>query len=129
MLGQQQMLRPHVSMVMDGTRNIDLHSEQFYPCVFKDLGNLAQSRTNQDHTCYTVDTAGAEGFLRLLPVYLDHVLFPTLKAMNSTLTYFDMRGVGLETSILTACCTILHPHSSFRFSAMALLLECRTVVL
>ena len=34
----------------------------------------------QDHTCYTVDTAGAEGFLRLLPVYLDHVLFPTLKA-------------------------------------------------
>lgn len=34
----------------------------------------------EDHTCYTVDTAGAEGFIRLLPVYLDHVLFPTLKA-------------------------------------------------
>lgn len=40
--------------------------------------------TATDHTCYTVDTAGAEGFLRLLPVYLDHVLFPTLKC------YVDM---------------------------------------
>lgn len=35
--------------------------------------------TDVDHTCYTVETAGAEGFLRLLPVYLDHLLFPTLK--------------------------------------------------
>jgi Zn-dependent M16 (insulinase) family peptidase len=34
--------------------------------------------TDVDHTCYTVDTAGSEGFLRILPVYLDHVLFPTL---------------------------------------------------
>lgn len=27
---------------------------------------------------YTLSCAGTEGFLRLLPVYLDHVLFPTL---------------------------------------------------
>lgn len=32
-----------------------------------------------DHTCYTISTAGSEGFLSLLPVYLDHILYPTLK--------------------------------------------------
>lgn len=32
-----------------------------------------------DHTCYTISTAGSEGFLSLLPVYLDHVFYPTLK--------------------------------------------------
>ncbi|KAK4537083.1 hypothetical protein CDCA_CDCA11G3108 [Cyanidium caldarium] len=34
--------------------------------------------TDTDHTAYTVTTAGARGFLQLLPIYLDHVLFPTL---------------------------------------------------
>lgn len=31
-----------------------------------------------DHTCYTIATAGQEGFLRLLPIYIDHILYPTL---------------------------------------------------
>ena len=31
--------------------------------------------TDSDHTAYTVTTAGAEGFLNLLPIYLDHLLF------------------------------------------------------
>ena len=34
--------------------------------------------TDVDHTCYTVTTAGQEGFLNLLPIYLDHILYPTL---------------------------------------------------
>lgn len=34
--------------------------------------------TDVDHTCYTVMTAGSEGFLNLLPIYLDHILYPTL---------------------------------------------------
>lgn len=35
-----------------------------------------------DHTCYTISTAGSEGFLSLLPVYLDHILYPTLKVLH-----------------------------------------------
>lgn len=31
-----------------------------------------------DHTCYTMTTAGKDGFLELFPIYLDHILFPTL---------------------------------------------------
>lgn len=34
--------------------------------------------TDTDHTCYTVKTVGKDGFLELLPIYLDHVLYPTL---------------------------------------------------
>ena len=34
--------------------------------------------TDVDHTCYTLTTAGSEGFLNLLPIYLDHILYPTL---------------------------------------------------
>ncbi|CAB4004421.1 uncharacterized protein C05D11.1-like [Paramuricea clavata] len=34
--------------------------------------------TDTDHTCYTMTTAGSEGFLNLLPIYLDHILYPTI---------------------------------------------------
>lgn len=34
--------------------------------------------TDTDHTCYTITTAGSEGFLNLLPIYLDHILYPTI---------------------------------------------------
>ncbi|CAG4968392.1 unnamed protein product [Colias eurytheme] len=34
--------------------------------------------TDIDHTCYTIYTAGDAGMLTLLPIYLDHILRPTL---------------------------------------------------
>lgn len=34
--------------------------------------------TATDHTCYTIETAGSEGFINMLPIYLDHVLYATL---------------------------------------------------
>jgi len=34
--------------------------------------------TDTDHTCYTIATAGQDGFLQLLPIYADHILYPTL---------------------------------------------------
>lgn len=34
--------------------------------------------TDTDHTAYTLTTAGEDGFLSLLPVYLDHILYPTI---------------------------------------------------
>ncbi|XP_050435416.1 uncharacterized protein C05D11.1-like isoform X2 [Adelges cooleyi] len=43
------------------------------------LASGTNAWTDVDHTCYTVTTAGSEGFLSLLPIYLDHILYPTLK--------------------------------------------------
>ena len=42
------------------------------------LASGANAWTETDHTCYTLTTAGSEGFLNLLPIYLDHILNPTL---------------------------------------------------
>lgn len=63
---------------------IFLGSEDYpYKGVLDSLANrcLASGTnawTDVDHTAYTVEVAGSEGFLNLLPVYLDHVLYPTL---------------------------------------------------
>jgi Zn-dependent M16 (insulinase) family peptidase len=35
-----------------------------------------------DHTAYTISSAGPEGFLNMLPVYLEHILHPTLLSSN-----------------------------------------------
>ena len=43
------------------------------------FSNGTNAWTDTDHTAYTVGTAGSQGFLQLLPVYLDHILYPTLQ--------------------------------------------------
>ena len=61
-----------------------LGSEQYpYKGVLDSLANRAFAQgtnawTANDHTAYTLTTAGVDGFLRMLPVYLDHVFYPTL---------------------------------------------------
>ncbi|KAL9129924.1 MAG: hypothetical protein Q9217_001772 [Psora testacea] len=53
-----------------------------YKGVLDKLATRAYSNTNAwtatDHTAYTLDTAGWEGFAQILPVYLEHVIIPTL---------------------------------------------------
>jgi hypothetical protein len=39
-----------------------------------------------DHTCYTMTTAGTDGFCNLLPIYLDHMLYPLLTVRKSALS-------------------------------------------
>lgn len=61
-----------------------LGSEDYpYKGVLDLLGNrcLASGTnawTDKDHTNYTMTTVGSEGFLSLMPIYLDHILFPNL---------------------------------------------------
>ena len=62
---------------------IFMGSEKYpYKGFLDTAGNLCMSSTNAwtatDHTAYTLTTAGWKGFSKLLPVYLDHVLNPTL---------------------------------------------------
>lgn len=37
-----------------------------------------ESECDQDHTSYSLKTVGIDGFLNLLPIYLEHLFFPTL---------------------------------------------------
>ena len=47
-----------------------------------------------DHTCYTVYTAGTSGFLQILPIYLDHILFPTLRKEDFATEVHHISGRG-----------------------------------
>ncbi len=76
-----------------------------------------------DHTAYTVSTVGAEGFLNLLPIYLNHLFFPTLTVnilpistdssspLFNYFTYFRMRAsspkytTSREKALIRASCT------------------------
>jgi len=85
---------------------IFLGSEQ-YP--FKGVLDTAANRlfargtnawTATDHTAYTACHAGADGLLTLLPVYADHVLFPTLTEAGFTTEVYHVNGEGLDAGVV-----------------------------
>ncbi|XP_033325130.2 uncharacterized protein C05D11.1 [Megalopta genalis] len=71
------------------------------------LASGTNAATFVDFTYYTMTTAGSEGFLSLMPVYLDHILYPTLmdsayvtevhhidgKGEDAGVVYCEMQGV------------------------------------
>ena len=56
--------------------------------------------TAVDHTCYTMDTAGEDGFLQLLPVYLDHLLYPTLTSSGFHTEVHHIKGDGDDAGVV-----------------------------
>ncbi|KAK7058884.1 hypothetical protein VNI00_001508 [Paramarasmius palmivorus] len=70
------------------------------------FSNGTNAWTDNDHTAYTVVTAGEQGFLQLLPIYVDHILYPTItkagfvtevhhidpKGHDSGVVYSEMQG-------------------------------------
>jgi Zn-dependent M16 (insulinase) family peptidase len=70
------------------------------------FSNGTNAWTDTDHTAYTVSTAGEQGFLQLLPIYVDHILYPTMtkagfvtevhhidpKGADSGVVYSEMQG-------------------------------------
>ncbi|KAJ7070954.1 Metalloenzyme, LuxS/M16 peptidase-like protein [Mycena amicta] len=80
------------------------------------FSNGTNAWTDTDHTAYTVSTAGEQGFLQLLPIYVDHILYPTLtkagfvtevhhidpKGHDSGVVYSEMQGRENTSGDLTA---------------------------
>ncbi|KAL3870529.1 hypothetical protein ACJMK2_038583 [Sinanodonta woodiana] len=56
--------------------------------------------TDVDHTCYTMTHAGSEGFLNLLPVYLEHILYPTLMESGYTTEVHHVNGDGENAGVV-----------------------------
>ena len=80
-------------------------SERYPKGLLQAVGNHCMSGqvnayTALDHTCYTVDTAGSEGFLILLPVYLDCILFPTLSDAAFTTEVHHINGKGEDAGVV-----------------------------
>ncbi|KAL6068377.1 putative zn2+-dependent endopeptidase insulinase superfamily protein [Balamuthia mandrillaris] len=85
---------------------IFLGSEDYpYKGVLDSLANRCLARgtnawTDVDHTCYTIEVAGSEGFLNILPVYLDHILFPTLTNSGFYTEVHHIDGEGVDAGVV-----------------------------
>lgn len=60
--------------------------------------------TSTDNTTYTVESASEEGMLEIIPVYLDHILFPLMDENIFKTEIYHINGKGEEggVSSLTA---------------------------
>ena len=85
---------PHTleHLVFMGSKNYQ------YKGLLDKLASRAYSTTNAwtatDHTAYTLDTAGWDGFAQILPVYLEHVILPVItdEACLTEVHYVDGEG-------------------------------------
>merc|ERR1719204_1582484 len=64
------------------------------------LSSGTNAWTDTDHTCYTMTTAGSEGFLNLLPIYMDHVLRPTLTDAGFLTEVHHITGEGEDGGVV-----------------------------
>ena len=68
------------------------------------LATRAYSGTNAwtatDHTAYTLDTAGWKGFAQILPIYLEHVISPTLTDAGCITEVHHVDGSGNDAGVV-----------------------------
>ena len=68
------------------------------------LATRAYSGTNAwtatDHTAYTLETAGWAGFAQILPIYLEHVIVPTLTDAGCTTEVHHIDGSGNDAGVV-----------------------------
>lgn len=68
------------------------------------LATRAYSGTNAwtatDHTAYTLETAGWAGFAQILPVYLEHVILPTLTDSGCITEVHHVDGNGNDAGVV-----------------------------
>ncbi|KAI9664842.1 MAG: hypothetical protein M1821_006290 [Bathelium mastoideum] len=75
-----------------------------YKGVLDKLATRAYSTTNAwtttDHTAYTLETAGWDGFAQILPIYLEHVLLPTLTDSGCITEVWHVDGTGHDAGVV-----------------------------
>lgn len=75
-----------------------------YKGLLDKLAQRAYSGTNAwtatDQTVYTLDTAGWDGFAQILPVYLEHVLLPTLTDSGCLTEVHHVDGSGRDAGVV-----------------------------
>lgn len=64
------------------------------------LASGTNAWTDTDHTCYTMETAGNEGFLTLMPIFLDHILYPVLSDEGFVTEVHHITGGGEDAGVV-----------------------------
>ena len=103
----------HVSWIITPHRQlltslslVFMGSEKYpYKGIIDHLANRGYSNgtnawTDTDHTAYTVSTAGEQGFLQILPIYVDHILYPTLTNAGFVTEVHHVDGKGEDSGVV-----------------------------
>lgn len=64
------------------------------------LADGTNAWTDTDHVAFTISTAGSEGFLNILPIYLDHILFCTLTDSGFHTEVYHITGEGKDAGVV-----------------------------
>ncbi len=56
--------------------------------------------TATDNTTYTLSTVEKQGFLQLLPIYLDHIFYPLLKESGFITEVYHVNGEGEDSGVV-----------------------------
>ncbi|KAJ3217531.1 hypothetical protein HDU67_007782 [Dinochytrium kinnereticum] len=64
------------------------------------LSGGSNAYTAEDHTAYTITTAGGKGMVEVLPVFLDHVLRPGLTKEQFVTEVYHVDGNGKEQGVV-----------------------------
>lgn len=64
------------------------------------FSNGTNAWTDTDHTAYTISTAGEQGFLQLLPIYVDHILYPTITNAGFVTEVHHIDGKGQDSGVV-----------------------------
>ncbi|KAJ8960912.1 hypothetical protein NQ318_020211 [Aromia moschata] len=64
------------------------------------LASGTNAWTDIDHTCYTMETAGSEGFLALMPIFLEHILYPVLREEGFITEVHHITGEGEDAGVV-----------------------------
>ena len=75
-----------------------------YKGLLDKLAGRAYSNTNAwtavDHTAYTLETAGWDGFAQILPVYLEHVILPNITDDACVTEVHHVDGQGNDAGVV-----------------------------
>lgn len=75
-----------------------------YKGLLDKLASRAYSGTNAwtavDHTAYTLESAGWDGFAQILPVYLEHVIVPTITDEGCLTEVHHVDGEGNDAGVV-----------------------------
>ncbi|KAF4974493.1 hypothetical protein FZEAL_8609 [Fusarium zealandicum] len=75
-----------------------------YKGLLDKLSSRAYSHTNAwtatDHTAYTLETAGWDGFAQILPVYLEHIVLPTITDEGIVTEVWHIDGEGNDAGVV-----------------------------
>ncbi|TPX68367.1 hypothetical protein SpCBS45565_g03135 [Spizellomyces sp. 'palustris'] len=78
-------------LVFCGSRGIP-HRGYLDSLATRCLSTGTNAYTSEDHTAYTITTAGSEGMLEVLPVFLEHILYPTLRDAQFVTEVYHLDG-------------------------------------